>query len=316
MKAVFLDTSSLGPELSFDFFEELPLGWSFFEETKGAETLSRVKDASIVVSNKVLLTKDILTSCPHLKLVCIAATGYNNIDLSAAKELGITVCNVPAYSTPSVVQHTMAFLLALATNLIAYVEMTRQGKWQKSAQFCILDAPIIELKGKKLGIIGYGTLGKEVGNLALAMGMQILVAQHSASARSVPGALPLDTVLKEADVVTIHVPLTPQTQNLIQRRELALMKPTAFLINTARGGIVNEKDLAEALKSGSIAGAGVDVLSVEPPHADNPLLQKDIPNLLLTPHIGWGSLEARMRLLQILKENIECFLKNAPKNLV
>jgi glycerate dehydrogenase len=316
MKAVFLDTQCFGSDISFDSLKTLPLDWSFFTETKPAEILQRIKNSPIVVSNKVVLTKEILKNSPHLKLICVAATGYNNVDIPVAKELGIKVCNIPDYSTPSVVQLTITFMLALATNLISYVETTRKGKWEKSDQFCILDAPIIELQGKKLGIIGYGTLGKQVGMLAQAMGMKILIAQHSSSKKIIEGALPLDTVLKESDVITIHTPLTPLTQNLIQHRELKLMKPTAFLINTARGGIVNEKDLADSLKHRTIAGAGVDVLSVEPPLADNPLLQKDIPNLLLTPHVGWGSFESRMRLFEILKENIDSFLKGIPKNLL
>lgn len=316
MNAVFLDTDSLGQGISYDVLQELSLKWSFFKETKATDTLERTKNAEIVVSNKVLLTREILENSPRLKLVCIAATGYNNVDLSAAKELGIPVCNVPNYSTPSVVQLTMTFMLALATNLLSYVQTTREGKWQKSAQFCILDAPIIELQGKILGIVGYGTLGKQVGDLAQAMGMNILIAKNASSTRQVEGSVALETVLRECDVLSLHTPLTPQTRNLIQQRELKLMKPTSFLINTARGGIVNEKDLADCLKNHTIAGAGVDVLSIEPPQADNPLLQKDVPNLLLTPHVGWGSLEARMRLLQLLKDNIRSFLNGEPKNLV
>jgi|SRR5579862_332184 len=316
MNAVFLDTDSLGQGISYDVLQELSLKWSFFKETKATDTLERIKNAEIVVSNKVLLTKEILENSPRLKLVCIAATGYNNVDLSAAKELGIAVCNVPNYSTPSVVQLTMTFMLALATNLLSYVQTTREGKWQKSAQFCILDAPIIELQGKILGIVGYGTLGKQVGNLAQAMGMDILIAKNAFSTRQVEGSVALETVLRECDVLTIHTPLTPQTRNLIQQRELQLMKPTSFLINTARGGIVNENDLADCLKNHTIAGAGVDVLSIEPPQTDNPLLQKDVPHLLLTPHVGWGSVEARMRLLQLLKDNIRSFLNGSPKNLI
>lgn len=316
MKAVFLDANTLDIGITLDSLQELPVNWTFFKKTHPEETLSRVKDAHIVVTNKVLLTQEIIKESPHLKLICIAATGYNNVDLLTAKKCGITVCNVPAYSTPSVVQLTMAFMLALATNLIAYVEMTRAGKWQKSTQFCILDEPIIELEGKKLGIIGFGTLGKRVGMLAEAMGMHLLVAQHSVLSRNIQNAVPLERVLNESDIVSIHCPLTQETRNMIGYRELVLMKRSAFLINTARGGIVNEKELAEALKNGIIAGAGVDVLSVEPPHEDNPLLHKDIPNLLLTPHIAWGSRESRMRLVQTLKENIICFLNSTPKNLL
>lgn len=314
MNAVFLDTVTIG--FTPDILKELPLKWTFFQATKPQEVAQRIADATIVVSNKVVLSAEILQKCPQLKLICIAATGYNNVDLAAAKKRGILVCNIPNYSTPSVVQLTLTFILALATSLPSYVEATREGKWQKSPQFCMLDYSIVELQGKKLGIIGYGNLGKEVATLARAFGMEILIAQHSSKKGAIPGALPLEEVLKQADFITIHTPLTSATENLIKKRELELMKRSAFLINTARGGIVNEKDLAEALKSGRIAGAGVDVLTTEPPPADNPLVQPDVPNLLLTPHVGWASHESRIRLLTILKDNIASFLQGNPKNLL
>lgn len=316
MKAAFLDTNTLGDVNFSELLQELPVKWSFFKETKSRDTLERIKDFEIIATNKVLLTREILKKSPHLKLICIAATGTNNVDLAAAKELGIKVCNVPNYSTPSVVQLTFTFMLALCTNLFSYAQATKEGRWQKSVQFCFLDYPIIELQGKKLGVIGYGALGKEVANLAKAFGMEILIAQHSSSKKPIEGALFFETVLKESDIVTIHVPLTPQTENMITCKEMNIMKKSAFLINTARGGIVNEKDLAECLKNHVIAGAGVDVLSVEPPKEDNPLLAQDVPNLLLTPHVGWGSIESRTRLLNILKENILSFIHGVPKNLV
>jgi glycerate dehydrogenase len=313
MKGVFLDSKTLGEGVSLDVLQTLPLHWTFFEETKPEETASRIKDAEIVVTNKVLLTREILEKCSHLKLVCVAATGYNNVDLSAAKERGILVCNTPDYSTASVVQLTIAFIFALATNLLSYVEATKEGKWQKSSQFCLLDYPIIELDGKKLGIIGYGALGKQVAQRMQAMGMEILVAEgHSKS----PGRLPLHDVLRQSDVVSIHAPLTKETHNLIQKKELALMKRSSFLINTARGGIVHEQDLADALREGLIAGAGVDVLNKEPPSANHPLLKKDIPHLLLTPHVGWGSLESRQRLLAVIRNNIDSYLNGNPTHLI
>lgn len=316
MKAVFLDTSTLGKEISLETLNELPLEWVFYPQTRPEETNQRIQDATVIVSNKVLLTQELLQQAPALKLICVAATGYNNVDLETAKRLGITVCNIPNYSTPSVVQLTLTFLLALMTNLVAYVEATREGRWQKSPQFFFLDYPIHEIQRKKLGIIGYGALGKQVATLAAALGMEVLVASHTSGEKREEPTLPLDQVLQKADVVTIHTPLTPQTKNLIQMRELRLMKPSAFLINTARGGIVNEKDLAEALKSGVIAGAAIDVLSIEPPSEAHPLLEKDIPNLLLTPHVGWASLESRLRLVQILKANIKAYLEGFSQNLV
>ena len=313
MKAVFLDAKTLGEDISLALLHETGAEWSFFDETKAEEILKRIKGAQIVVTNKVVLTREILKNSPELKLICVAATGYNNVDLSAAKEAGILVCNIPAYSTPSVVQLTIAFIFALATSLFSYTQASKEGRWQRSSLFCCIDYPIIELQGKKLGIIGYGQLGKQVAHFMQALGMELLIAQSRTSAAE---AVPLQQLLREADVVSIHVPLTKETHHLIQRKELLLMKPSSFLINTARGGIVNEQDLADALREGIIAGAGVDVLSQEPPSATHPLLQTEIPHLLLTPHIGWASLESRKRLLAILKTNIDSFLKGSPINLI
>jgi glycerate dehydrogenase len=313
MKAVFLDAKTLGEGVSFAELKALPMQWAFFDETHPEETLKRIIEAQIVITNKVVLTREIFEKNPQLKLICIAATGYNNVDLVAAKEMGIPVCNVPAYSTPSVVQLTIAFIFALATNLFSYAQATKKGKWQRSSLFCFLDYPIIELQGKKLGVIGYGNLGKQVAHFMQGMGMQILIAEGSSKA---PGTLPLPEILAEADVITLHVPLTKATHGLIERKELMQMKRSSFLINTARGGIVNEQDLADALREGLIAGAGVDVLSQEPPPAHHPLLQEDVPNLLVTPHVGWGSLESRNRLLHTMQNNIQAFLKGSPVNLV
>lgn len=313
MKAVFLDAKTLGSGTCFALLEEMGVEWTFFDETKPQERVERIKGAQIVVTNKVVLTEEILKSSSELKLVCVAATGYNNVDLAAAKKEGILVCNVPNYSTASVVQLTIAFIFALATNLLSYTQATKEGRWQRSSLFCCLDYPIMELEGKKLGIIGYGQLGKQVAHLMQAVGMEILIAK---SRTPLAEALPLEEVLTHSDVVSIHAPLTKQTHHLIQRKELLSMKRSSFLINTARGGIVNEKDLADALREGLIAGAGVDVLSQEPPPADHPLLQADVPHLLLTPHVGWGSLESRKRLLAALKTNIDAFLKGVPINLV
>lgn len=315
MKAVFLDTATLGDDFSCDSLKELPLRWTFFKETSPEQTLKRVQDADIVVSNKVLLTAEILKASP-IKLICIAATGYNNVDVSVAKQLEIPVCNIPGYSTQSVVQLTLTFMLTLASNLIAYVNDVQRGKWQRHSQFCFIDHPIVELEGKNLGIVGYGNLGKQVAAVAAGFGMKILIASHDSSKGPLTGTLPLEEVLRKADFLTLHVPLTPQTENLIGQKELELMKPTAFLINTARGGIVNEKDLAVCLKEKRIAGAALDVLTKEPPTDGNPLLDSTIPNLLLTPHIGWASFESRSRLLAILKENIQAFLLGTLKNLV
>lgn len=315
MKAVFLDAATLGADFSYNLLKQLPVRWTFFKETAPHETVGRIENADIVVSNKVPLTADILKAS-QLKLICVAATGYNNVDVAFAKQMGISVCNVPGYSTQSVVQLVFTFMLALASNLISYVGEVRNGKWQRHSQFCFIDYPIAELAGKNLGIIGYGTLGKQVASVAGSFGMRVLIAGHTSSRQSQTGMLPLNQVLQESDFLTLHVPLTPQTENLIAGKELALMKPTAFLINTARGGIVNEKDLAACLKRKGIAGAAFDVLTKEPPTEGNPLLDPSISNLLLTPHIGWASFEARCRLLAVLRDNIQAFLQGSPQNLV
>lgn len=314
MKAVFLDVGTFGRNFSCDSLKQLPVAWTFFEETLPSETLERALDADIVVSNKVLLTADILKKS-RPKLVCIAATGYNNVDLAAAKQLGIPVCNVPNYSTQSVVQCVFTLMLALASNLIPYVHAVQKGKWQCHSQFCFIDYPIIELEGKTLGIVGYGSIGKQVASIAAAFGMKILIAEHtSPSKKPQVGTLPLKEMLREVDFLTLHVPLTRQTENLITRKELELMKPTSFVINVARGGIVNEQDLASCLREKRIAGAALDTLTREPPTEGNPLLDPTIPNLLITPHIGWASFESRMRLLAIIKDNIQAFLQGSLKN--
>jgi glycerate dehydrogenase len=316
MKAVFLDTDTIGKAISLDFLKQLPLNWHFYPSTLAQNTLAHIEGAEVVVTNKVLLSKEILEKSSSVKLICVSATGYNNIDLTAAKNLKVTVCNVPAYSTPSVIQHTWLLILALFSNLIPYAKATKEGRWQISPQFCMLDYPIAEIQGKTLGIVGFGHIGKAVAKVAAAFGMHVVVAQHSDPERHIAGALPLDEVLKKADVITFHAPLTSATKNLITTRELKLMKPSAFLVNVARGGIINEADLSEALKKHVISGAALDVLSTEPPSASNPLLQKDVPNLILTPHIAWAGFEARERLLAGVKENIEHFLRGNPQNVV
>lgn len=313
MRAVFLDLASLGEGISVEKLEMKGVAWAFFSATQADEVLSRIKEAEIVVTNKVLLTGGVLRKCPNLKLICVSATGYNNIDLVAAKEMGIVVCNVPNYSTPSVVQLVMTFILNLASNFIPYTQAVQSGEWERHAQFALLKFPIVELEGKTIGIIGYGTLGKQVALMGKAFGMRVVVAQHR---EKVEGALPLETLLEESDFVTIHVPLNAQTRNLIARKELERMKRSAFLIHTARGGIVNERDLADCLKEGRIGGAGVDVLTNEPPREGNPLLEKGIPNLWITPHIAWGSVEARKRLIEALRENIGAFLQGTSRNVV
>lgn len=313
MKAAFLDTDTFGKGFSLSSLAELPLEWTFYPMTKTEEVRDRIRDAEIVVTNKVVLGRKELEGT-KVKLIAVTATGFNIIDIHAAKELGIVVCNVPAYSTRSVVQHIFTLMLALSSNLIAYAEDTKAGKWQKSQLFTFLEYPIQELAGKNLGLIGYGAQGKEVERLGKSFHMNIHIARHTDSTKVIQDAIHLHEVLEQADYLVISVPLTPKTKDMIRAKELSLMKPTAFLINTARGGIVNEVDLAEALKGGRLAGAGIDVLSEEPPKPNHPLLQKDVPGLILTPHIAWATTEARTRCLEITKANISAFIAGVIQN--
>jgi glycerate dehydrogenase len=308
MKAVFLDADSL----ALDRQALAPVEGALEElvchgHTRYDQTAERIGDAAIVIVNKVVLDAAVLEAAPNLRLVCIAATGVNNVDLDAAARLGITVTNCRGYGTDSVAQHTIGLILALATSLQPYTADVRAGRWGQSRFFCLLDHPIVELAGKRLGIIGLGTLGQRVAELGAAFGMEVVAAERPGSRKATPGRIPVPELLASADVVSIHCPMTEHTRGLIGARELERMKPTAFLINTARGGIVDEKALADALRRGKIAGAGVDVLSAEPPADGNPLLADDIPNLIVTPHSAWGSREARLRIVDQLAENIAGF---------
>ena len=314
-KAVFLDVDSMGSGLDFSPLKDLAEHWQNFPTTSPEETLRRVEDAELVISNKVILDRAILSQCRQLKLVCVIATGTNNVDLEAATELGIAVTNVTGYGTPSVVQFVFALLLSLATRLTEHQASSRNGEWANSANFCVLDYEFHELSGKTMGIIGYGELGKAVAKVAQAFGMQVLVSQRPGSEAS-EGRVPLEALLSQADVVSLHVPLADNTRNLIAEAEFRLMKPTAILINAARGGIVDEQALVNALQTGEIAGAGFDVLTQEPPRDGNPLLDYDQPNLIVTPHMAWGAVESRQRLINLVAENILAFHRGERRNRV
>ncbi|MCW3149907.1 2-hydroxyacid dehydrogenase [Stutzerimonas stutzeri] len=277
-----------------------------------AEQVSeRLQGAQVAIVNKVALTEETLERCPELKLILVAATGVNNIDLAAARRRGITVCNCQAYGTPTVAQHTLMLLLALATRLPDYQAAVADGRWQRSGQFCLLDFPIVELDGKTLGLLGQGELGSAVARLAEAFGMRVLVGNLPGRPPR-PGRLDLDELLPQVDALTLHCPLTEQTRNLIGARELQLMKPSAFLINAARGGLVDEQALADTLRRGHLGGAATDVLTSEPPRDDNPLLAPDVPRLIVTPHSAWGSREARQRIIGQLAENAAAFFARTP----
>jgi glycerate dehydrogenase len=309
MKAVFLDLKTLDQEdLDLSALKSLADEWVFHDLTAADETAERIRDAEIVITNKVVIDAALMGEAENLKLICVAATGTNNVDLQAAKAHNIMVTNVTGYGTPSVVQHVFAMILALNTNLIGYHERVQAGAWQKSSSFCLFDFPITELTGKRMGIIGYGELGQGVASVAEAFGMQLMIAQRSGSTEAQPGRYPLDEVLQQADVISLHVPLADNTANLIGERELKMMKPDALLINTARGGIVDEHALVDALKSGEIGAAGFDVLSVEPPTQGNVLLDHPMPNLIVTPHVAWASQQSRQRLLNLVVESIGDYL--------
>lgn len=312
MKAVFLDYASLDQnDLDFSelhaVFENLTLYPASTEE----QVSERIQDVDVVITNKVRISAEVIQQLPKLKLILISATGTNNVDLVQAKKSGIVVCNCQAYGTSAVAQHTLMLMLALSTSVIQYHQAVQKGEWQKAQQFCLLDFPIVELAGKTLGIIGYGELGQAVAQLAKAFGMQIMVgALPNRPQRE--GRVQLDELLSQADYVSLHCPLTAETKDLIDAKAFDRMKSSAFLINCARGGIVNEQALADALIHKKIAGAATDVLTVEPPKQGNVLLNIDIPNLIITPHSAWGSVDARQRIVQQLMENVKAFQTGQP----
>lgn len=308
MKATFLDLATIGPDdLTLSSLEKLPLRWEFHDTTSAAELLNRISDTEIIVTNKCKLNAESLTQAHKLKYVCAAATGFNHIDLTAAQAKGVVVSNIRDYATPSVVQHVYALILALSTKLLDYSAAVTNGDWQKTDNFCLLDFPIEEVAGKKLGIIGFGTLGKAVAKVAPALGLEVLVCQHLQGAPEA-GRLKLYDLLATADIISLHLPLNNHTANLIGERETSLMKAGALLINTGRGGIVDETSLADALRNGKLAGAGIDVLATEPPIDGNPLLETGIPNLIITPHTAWASRQSRQRLVDQIADNISSFL--------
>ncbi|MEH6471965.1 MAG: 2-hydroxyacid dehydrogenase [Halopseudomonas sp.] len=316
MKAVFLDMASLDREdLDLSPLQQHCTLLSLYPATSPEQLDDHLAGAEVAIVNKVVLDAQTLAKHRQLKMICIAATGTNNVDLEAAQKLGICVCNCQGYGTGSVVQHTISLMLALATRLADYSAAVQRGDWQRSEQFCLLDYQIMELAGKTLGIVGYGELGQGVAKVAEALGMSVLIAARPGSetrAEPAEGRVELSALLPQIDVLSLHCPLTEQSRNLIDADALALMKPSALLINCARGGIVDETALADALRSGKLAGAATDVLAVEPPHDGNPLLQTDIPNLIVTPHSAWGSVEARQRIVAQVGDNIAAFKAGAP----
>jgi len=310
---VFLDRDSLVANIRPPAFAHR---WRDHGATHPDEVVERLRGAAIAVTNKVPIRADAIAQLPDLKLVAVAATGTDNVDLAACRARGIVVCNIRSYSTVSVPEHCFALILALRRNLRAYCADVAEGAWERSTRFCLLDHPITDLAGSRLGIVGYGALGRRVTQIARAFGMEVAASSRSPVTDAGVVPLTLPELLATSDVVSLHLPLTPQTRHLIGAAELASMKRSAILINTARGGLVDEAALAAALRDGTIAGAGFDVLSQEPPRPDNPLLYLNLPNFVLTPHVAWASGGAMQTLADMLVDNLEAWAAGTPSNVV
>lgn len=310
---VFLDRGTLRVDVRRPAFAH---EWREYAETAEFEVVERLRGATIAITNKVPLRADALAQLPQLKLIAVAATGVDMIDLASAGERGVAVSNARGYARTSVPEHVMMLALALSRSLPSYREDLQRGAWQSAPHFALLTHPLRDLCGRTLGLIGYGALGRAVEHLARAFGMNILVAEHKGADSTRAGRTPFTEVLRRSDIITLHAPLTEETRGLIGSVELREMRRDALLINCARGGLLDERALVEALRSGIIAGAGVDVLSDEPPRRGNPLLEVELPNLIVTPHIAWASLEAMRILADQLIYNIEAFMRGEPRNLV
>jgi glycerate dehydrogenase len=308
-KIVFLDRETLDANLRKPNF---PHEYTEYAVTTADEVVEKLKGATIAITNKVPLREDTLKQLPDLKLIAVAATGTDVIDKAYTTAHGITVSNIRNYAFNTLPEHVIALIFALRRNLVNYHNSVREGRWQQARQFCYFDYPIYDIAGSTLGILGYGALGKSIALRAEALGMKVLVNDVIPG----PNIVDVDTILREADVVTLNLPLTPRTKHMIGAKELASMKKTAIIINTARGGIIDEAALADALRKGVIAGAGMDVLTVEPPKNGNVLLDPTIPNLIVTPHVAWASKEAMQVLADQLIDNIDAFAAGAPRNIV
>lgn len=317
--AVCLDKQSLYPDdLDFSSLNEVA-DWRWFDNAAARDLQDTLPDAKIIVSNKVLVDAQMISRAKQLKLICVAATGINNVDLAAAQESAVTVCNVRAYATASVAQHVFSLILALSRKLFSYSNRVIEGDWSRSEFFCYFDKPIGELEGKTIGIIGYGELGRKVASLAKCFGMNVLIAHSHNAGDEVnrqSGRVDLNTLLSLADVVTLHCPLTASNNQMINQQTLSLMKRDAILINTARGGLVDENALLHALETNLIGAAGLDVLQQEPPSEDNPLINYRSDNLIITPHIAWASRESRQRLIDEIAKNIQAYQHGEPRNVV
>ena len=310
---VVLDRDTLANR-PFDF--SFPHTLSSYGTTEAHETLERIRGADIVITNKVVISAEHIAANPQLKLIALAATGVNNVDVEAAKQNGTAVCNIRAYGNESVAEHAFMMMITLMRNLPAYQRDVAAGLWENSPFFCHLGAPMRDLNGKTLAIFGRGNIGQTLATYAQAFKMKVLFVEHKHAETVRDGYVSFDEAVRTADALSLHCPLTPETANMIGEAELQQMKPGAILINCGRGGLVDEAALVAALKYGQIGGAGFDVLTQEPPRDGNPLLKARLPNLIVTPHIAWASQEAANRLFDILLDNINRFVAGNPQNLV
>lgn len=314
MRAVFLDKSTISDDVCFSILEQQVTNISYFDKTPATKIIYRCRFAEVLITNKVVLDRESLQQLPKLRLICIAATGSNNIDLQAAKELGIAVFNVNDYSTQSVSQYVFSMLLEIFQNTSTYINDTREGKWQSSTDFCHFSKPINELSSATLGIVGYGKLGQAVAKIAQAFNMKVIIAERAGATEVRPGRLSFEEMLSQADIVSIHCPLGSNTYHLFNEQTIGLMKRGAILINTARGGLVQSSSLISALKSKQLRAAVLDVLEEEPPAPDNQLINAKLSNLYITAHIAWGSMQAQQRLINGIADNISNFAQNISVN--
>lgn len=314
MKIVVLDGyTTVGDDLNWSGFEKLG-DFVYYDRTAPEDVIPRAKDADILIDNKVLLGKDVLEKLPKLKYIGLLSTGFNVVDLDYAREMGIPVCNIPDYSTKSVAQLTIALILELAMGVGAHSRSVADGEWTNCTDFCYRVQDIVELDGKTIGLVGYGNIAKEVAKIANAMGMKVLAYKRTKAENSIAEMVTLDELYAQSDIVSLHCPINKDSENMINSESIARMKDGVWIINTARGGIVDEKAVRQGLDSGKIGGYGADVLSKEPPYATNPLL--GAPRCYITPHIAWASREARERLMKIALENLKGFLTGKMQNRV
>lgn len=313
MQIVITDGYALNPgDLSWRAFDQLG-DIVYHDRTTPEQAKDRCRDADVIITNKTTIDGETIEAAPNLKIIAVTATGYNIVDIAAARKRNIPVCNVPEYGTDSVAQHAFALMLELTNHVGRHARTVSEGEWQRSIDWCYAKAPLIELKGKTLGLIGFGRIAQQMTRIARAFGMQVLYYSRSAKS-TLAQAVPMDTIFEESDFVSLHCPLTPENHSFVNGRLFSLMKPTAYLINTARGQLIHEMDLATALRNGDIAGAALDVLATEPPPADHPLTQ--LSNCLITPHNAWMSREARERILQTTFANVKAALAGTPVHVV